>query len=174
MKKHRSPLPFDAILARVQKYVAINEATGCHEWTAALGRGGYGAMWDGSRTMGAHRLVFQSKLGRVLTRWELVCHSCDNPKCVNPAHLWLGTPKANMNDMDRKGRRIITEKARNVLRNKDAKGDKNNMARLSSADVDVIQASRGDAAAMATRFGVTRNHIYKIRNGVRWPHKDAR
>ncbi len=75
--------------------------------------------------------------------------------------------------MDAKARRVITPKLRAVLATKDAKGDANNMARLSPADIDAILASSDTGAALADRFNVTRNHIYKIRNGVRWPHKAA-
>lgn len=172
MKKIRQQIESSELLKRMQKFISINHENGCHEWTGGLRRG-YGAMWDGLRTVGAHRIVLKAKIGRDLERSELACHSCDNQKCVNPDHLWLGSAKMNSDDRDKKGRRVITEKLRNVLRNKNAKGDKNNMAKLSDADVDVILFSGEKASVLAARFGVTRNHVYKIRNGVRWPHKDS-
>lgn len=174
MQKNRNRLQDQVLIDRSAQYRRINHETGCHEWTGALRRDGYGAFWDGQRTSPAHRVVFEAKHGARLTRWQFVCHSCDNRRCVNPDHLWLGSPKDNTQDMDVKGRRVITPKLRSVLANKDAKGDANNMARLSAADIDAILASTEAGAALAVRFGVTRNHIYKIRAGVRWPHKDAR
>lgn len=174
MKSTRPRQPDHVLIERSAQYIQINAETGCHDWTGGLRRGGYGAFWDGQRSYQAHRLIYEAAHGVRLTRWQFVCHSCDNRLCVNLAHLWVGSPQDNTRDMDVKGRRIITPKQRAVLANKDAKGDANNMARLSAADVDAILASAEAGAALAKRFGVTRNHIYKIKNGVRWPHKDAR
>jgi hypothetical protein len=171
MKKNRERLPDDVLLNRAAKRTRL--VGECHEWTFGLGRNGYGLFWDGQKSGPAHRVIYECLHGVRLTRWQFVCHSCDNPSCVNPAHLWVGSPKDNTKDMDQKGRRKITPKLRAVLANKDAKGDANNMARLSPADIDAILASSDTGAALAGRFNVTRNHIYKIRNGVRWPHKAA-
>lgn len=86
--------------------------SGCWIWTAAWGRNGYGAFiqnFPRNRAprkilnIAAHRLSFTSFRG-VIPAGFLVCHSCDIPVCVNPAHLFLGTYVDNKQDMLRKGR----------------------------------------------------------------------
>lgn len=74
--------------------------SGCLEWTGCLNRGGYGRVGRGQHNASrvAYRL-FKGDPGDLL-----VCHSCDNPICVNPEHLWLGTPSDNMRDCVSKGR----------------------------------------------------------------------
>lgn len=74
-------------------------ASGCIEWTGPRDKGGYGRMSEGKL---AHREAFALAKGD--PSGMLVCHSCDNPSCVNPDHLWLGTGKDNQSDCVRKGR----------------------------------------------------------------------
>jgi hypothetical protein len=76
----------------------------CWEWTASLDGRGYGQININKKMHRAHRLSWQIANGRELTKNELVCHSCDNPTCVNPKHLWIGTQKDNMSDCARKNR----------------------------------------------------------------------
>lgn len=74
----------------------------CWIWTAGL-RNQYGNFWDGMNNVGAH--VFSYTLAHgFIPNGLYVCHSCDNPRCVNPAHLWLGTNADNTHDRDLKGR----------------------------------------------------------------------
>ena len=88
---------------RLMKKIKINHDTGCWEWQAATARHGYGATIYKGKLIPAHRLFYLLYKGKI-ENGLYVCHSCDNPCCVNPEHLWLGTQKDNMKDMVKKGR----------------------------------------------------------------------
>lgn len=79
--------------------------TGCWEYQGARNRDGYGTVGSGirSRSMLAHRKAYKLKFGEI-PKGLCVCHKCDNPPCINPDHLFLGSMKDNMQDMVRKGR----------------------------------------------------------------------
>lgn len=94
---------------RFESKIAKRES-GCWEWQGALTRAGYGVLRVGNKQVGTARNLYAHRVS-----WELasgpikkglfVCHKCDNPRCVRPDHLFLGTHEENMIDMDRKGRR---------------------------------------------------------------------
>lgn len=120
----------------------------CWLWTAATS-GGYGRLWSKGRMVYAHRLAYEMSVGEIPDGLE-VCHTCDTPLCVNPAHLWLGTHQQNMIDMARKGRthgkgRILTD-----------------------ADVRSIRSRRtaGEPVRdLAAEYGVHTVTVYNIVNG---------
>jgi hypothetical protein len=86
----------------------VNRTTGCWLWAGETNNQGYGRFttWSGNtriRTL-AHRWVMGVELGRQLDRWEIVLHTCDTPRCVNPQHLRVGTQADNVRDALSKGR----------------------------------------------------------------------
>ena len=84
----------------------VNEITGCWEWKRATNNIGYGMFRIKQGLMRtAHRVSYELFKGPI-PKGMVVCHKCDNPKCVNPDHLWVGTMKDNIRDMDNKGRRV--------------------------------------------------------------------
>tara|TARA_R100000808_G_C2130967_1_gene140195 strand:+ start:912 stop:1247 length:336 start_codon:yes stop_codon:yes gene_type:complete len=80
--------------------------SGCWEWTAATsGKMSYASAWSPElkKMVRAHRLSFEDTFGKI-PDGKFACHRCDNPLCVNPHHIFLGTQKENIRDMWMKGR----------------------------------------------------------------------
>lgn len=133
---------------------------GCWPWIAGKGIGGYGRIRVGSKTRYAHRVSFEMHCGPI-PNGMFVCHSCDNPSCINPKHLFLGTPAENMADRDAKGRQAHQ------------RGEINPLAKLTEADVLAIRSAKGRLQReLAAQYGVSRGHISFIRTGRKWRHLD--
>lgn len=104
MARGKIPLPIE-VRFNDNKY-EVNEITGCWEWKRATNNIGYGMFRIKQGLMRtAHRVSYELFKGPI-PKGMVVCHTCDNPKCVNPDHLWAGTMLDNIRDMDQKGRRV--------------------------------------------------------------------
>ncbi len=132
----------------------------CWVWIASLMKTGYGQIntRDG-RTVTAHRFSYMIHKGEI-PDGMFVCHTCDNRACVNPDHLWLGTPKDNIHDMYRKGRAV----------HRSPRGEDNAAAKLTEENVRLIFTSSRPHADLAKEFGVTNTCIYAIKIGKSWRH----
>ena len=93
-----------SLLDRLLNKIIIDEVTDCWEWQGAKNNIGYGMIRDEKKMRTTHRVSYEEHNNVKIPRYMCVCHSCDNPICVNPNHLWLGTMKDNIRDMLKKGR----------------------------------------------------------------------
>lgn len=137
--------------------VKKSETSDCHEWTGVTDQRGYGKFHN---TLGAgrypHRVAYELSYGP-FDYSLLVCHKCDNPSCVNPSHLFLGTHKENMQDC--------------VQKHRIATGARHGRVVLEEAQVRlvyVLLASGALACDIAEWFGVSKTAIHLIRYGKNW------
>jgi hypothetical protein len=129
----------------------------CWPWTAAANYSGRGLFRFRGRNQVASRVAYILTVGEI-PDGQCVCHSCDNPSCCNPAHLWLGTQAENMADKYRKGR------------GNHARGESAGNAKLSAAEVLDIIHSPCPTRELSERFGVTTALVRAIKRGEAWKH----
>ena len=139
-------------------YRRVHLTEGCWEWTGCIDKTlGYGNGMYNGRAMKAHRLSWTMFHGSVPSGLS-VLHHCDNRRCVNPTHLWLGTQKDNQQDAVRK--------------NRSARGERNGMSILSADDVRSIRSAytgkRGELTRFARRYGVSAQAIAFAVKGRNW------
>jgi len=140
----------------VPKYIK-NLSTQCWDWQAQKDKDGYGVFSFNQRPIQAHRASFLIYKGDIPRKF-LVCHHCDNPSCVNPEHLFLGTNSDNMQDMLNKGRGNY------------AKGSTIGVSKLTEKGVIFIRASTLSSRELSQKFKVSYPHICLIRQGKTWKH----
>ncbi len=129
----------------------------CWPWTGARFRTGYGFIHAGPRGAGPQRWVYAHRLSWLLHSGELadsdvVCHHCDNPPCVNPAHLFIGTRDDNNKDRDRKGRGghgVTVKHSRQVIE-----------------EVKALSLTGISQSEIARRVGVSQQHISRVLRGA--------
>lgn len=125
----------------------------CWNWTGKIRKDGYGVICINYKEHRVHRIVFKI-LGKVIDKENIVLHKCDNPRCVNPKHLKIGTQAENLQDM------------RNKLRNKTClKGFMNPNARFNKHQIeDILLMSKNGIQQhkIASMFNVCQQTISKI------------
>jgi hypothetical protein len=130
----------------------------CHVWVAGTDRDGYGRVRPGGSVpiQRAHRVAWFLAHGV----WPELCvlHRCDNPPCVNPRHLFLGTNADNTADRDRKRRHA------------DRRGTANATAKLVDSDVLAIRGAVGTQREIAAEYNVSASTVSLIKSGRRWTH----
>lgn len=142
----------------LQKFVQGNPNE-CWEWQAGRQKFGYGTIWHNGSSMLAHRFSYEYFVGPI-PEGLLILHSCDNPPCVNPAHLHPGTYQTNSDECFERGR------------GNRAKGEKQSKAKLTAEDVIQIRTThaKDPIAVVASKFGVSDVLISYIRLRRIWKH----
>jgi hypothetical protein len=142
----------------------VEKTDGCWLWTGKANVSGYGVINLNTRTMFAHRFLWTETHGPIPDGLYL-CHHCDTPRCVNPAHLFLGTQKDNMQDYARKGLWKPRERQ--------PRGSTVKTSKLTESQVKEIRfkSIHGHSyATLAAEYGVTSVNIGYIVRGKAWRH----
>ena len=144
-----------SVRARFEDKVDAGPGGGCHLWVAGRKASGYGTITVARRKVLAHRLSWELANGPI-PDGMCVLHRCDNPPCVNPDHLFLGTHADNSRDRNEKGRQ--------------ARGVKNRHAKLTPDEVRAIRADTRRQVDIARAYGVTPQAVHDIIRRKNWRH----
>lgn len=134
--------------------------SGCWEWAGLRNRDGYGKVYHGGKYHLAHR-VARSVFTEPVPNGAVIIHSCDNPPCINPAHLRSGTVAENNADAVEKGR------------NRGAKGTAHRNAKLTDEDVRNMREDYAKGmrqADLVKKYGVNQSGVSKIVTRRTWKH----
>lgn len=148
----RSPTLYMTLEERIA-YYSTPAPNGCIEWRGSKDRDGYGQI-NGRR---AHRAAYELINGPI-PDGMVVLHSCDNPSCINPKHMKIGTQRDNVHDMLNKGRRHSS------------KGARNSSAKLSEKDVLAIRNDPRILRDIAKDYGISISLASQIRLRQAWSH----
>ena len=146
-------------------------AEACWPWTAGRDAGGYGQFRLTDKLQRASRVAVILS-GRAIPAGSCVCHACDNPRCCNPSHLWVGTQAENLRDRDAKGRAVIGKAL--MARRRSYAGEGHPNAKLTDSAIRAIRAAVALGAQtqreIAAMWGVDRSTVSQIARGVAWGH----
>lgn len=131
----------------------------CWNWKASCYHNGYGAFTIKRRSQKAHRVSWMIHFGEI-PKGLNVLHRCDNPSCVNPNHLFLGTCDDNNKDRARKGRSAININP--------VYGENNGNSKLTNSQIYFIRSSNNTDSELARLLNVSPSTIDRIRKGQTW------
>lgn len=144
----------------------------CWEWSGysrrrtagALSYGGYRR--EDGKTVRAHRFAYEAAIGPI-PAGAFVCHSCDNPRCCNPKHLWLGDAAANNRDRHAKGRTVLPPVG---CDKQHAIGVEHGLAKLTDELARAIFLDRRSSRVVGRAFGVDNKTVLSIKKRRTWAH----
>ena len=139
---------------RFLQKIAHQSFEDCWEWQGRKDKDGYGVISNNHKQLKAHRVSYDFYRGA--PDGYCVCHSCDNPGCVNPWHLFLGSQADNVADAVAKRRHVY--------------GEKMTLAKLTDEDVRHIKSTSERDCDLARKLKVDPSVVNKIRRGHRWKH----
>lgn len=161
-------------------WLKVEMGDGCWNWMGTKNNSGYGVFRIRGKVIRAHRYSFEIFYGPIPVG-KFICHHCDNPACVSPKHLFVGTAKENSADMMKKGRNMHVVKPwtlphgdRNGTRTRPdtvRKGEKIEWHKLTADEVVQIRErywSGETAIVLGKEFGVYKSTIYKAVYGFKW------
>ncbi len=134
----------------------VVQAEGCWGWIGPLHNAGYGRLAHDKMELLAHRIAYELFVGPIPDGMH-VLHHCDNPPCMNPAHLFLGTHADNMRDM--------------VVKGRSQRGERNGQSKLTEGqvlEIRKVHAGGDSQKELAQRYGVDRSMVNRIVNGKNW------
>jgi hypothetical protein len=145
----------EPIAIRFWRKVAKTSVDACWPWNGSR-KHFYGLFYINRKQAQAHRVAWELTFGKITSADLFVCHRCDNPPCVNPAHLFLGTASDNNRDKDEKGRGVSL------------RGEKSGSSKLTEAQARDAKYGGKPVDQLAREFSVTPGCIHNIRSGVTW------
>ena len=146
----------EPVETRFWKSYEAEPTSGCWIWTLNYSKDGYGLVNANRKTRQAHRVAYELAIGPIPDGMQ-VLHRCDTRCCVNPAHLFLGTPQDNMADRDRKGRQMRYERMW-----------KAKLTRQDVEDIHVLYRNGMSQRKLAKRYGVWETTIADVIHGRTW------
>ncbi len=172
-----SPLEMDISTIDLEKFWSTVNKSGrsnpeignCWEWTGCRFKFGYGYFYLNRKSRKAHRVSWNLHHGEI-PKGMLVCHKCDNPCCVRPSHLFIGTAQDNMDDKHNKGRQ------RYVKPYNQAKGTRVTLSKLNEEDVLEIRrlyvkgSKTHGTYQLAEIYNVYQSTIHQIVTRTTWKH----
>ena len=138
----------------------VKKGPDCWEWIGGKYYNGYGQFFQNPNKITAHRYSYELHFG-LIPRDLVVCHRCDNRSCVRPGHLFVGTQKDNIQDMQQKGRKV----------NADTRGVKNGRAKVNREEVNEIRRLRTlglTIEQLANSFNISETQTSRIVKGESW------
>lgn len=142
---------------KILRNLRVNRGTGCWEWTGWVPKNGYPSISIGPRVgrrcVLLHRMMMEHRHGK-LPRDIFVCHRCDNRRCCNPSHLFLGSPADNIRDASTKGRL--------------ASGERHPWSKLTKEDAVYIRESGLGKRSLARKFNVHPKTVQSVKRGLTW------
>ena len=133
----------------------VKKTESCWIWLGTKNTKRYGSFTNNKKHVLAHRQSYIFVHG-IIPNGYYVCHKCDNPSCVNPDHLFLGTPKENTRDMITKNRKPL--------------GENHKSSKLTNNDIYAIRKSKMSQTDIAELYGIDQTQVSNIQNYKQWKH----